>query len=150
VSQQPTKDIIKNRRARFEYFLSDHFEAGISLLGSEVKSLRGGRANLQDAYIRLDNKGAWLEGCHISPYEYANQQNHEPTRPRQLLLKQPELAKLRKATAEKGRTIVPVRLYFKGSRVKVEIAIATGKKLHDKRATIKDRDAKRNMARDVD
>lgn len=147
MSDQPVRDLVTNRRARFDYQLEDRFEAGLSLVGSEVKSLRAGRANLQEAWIRLDDDGAWLIGCHISPYAEANRFNHEPLRERRLLLRTPELAKLRKATAERGRTIVPVRLYLKGSWVKVEIAVGVGKKQHDKRASLKERDARREMDR---
>jgi SsrA-binding protein len=141
------RDLLVNRRALHEFFVEDRFEAGIVLLGPEVKSLRQGLANLQEAWIRLDREGsAWLEGCHISPYRDANRYNPEPTRSRQLLLRAPELAKLQKGTAEKGLTIIPLRIYLKGRYVKVEIALAKGKKLHDKRATIKDRDARKEMA----
>ena len=142
------RDLLVNRRAHHEFFVEDRFEAGIALLGSEVKSLRAGHANLQEAWIRLDRDGnAWIEGCHIAPYVQANRNNHEPMRPRQLLLNGAELAKLRKGTVEKGLTIIPLRIYLKGRRVKVEIALAKGKKLHDKREAIKERDAKREIAR---
>ncbi len=142
-----TRDLIVNRKARHDYFLLDEFEAGISLLGSEVKSLRAGNGNLQESHIQLRDDGAWLYGCHISPYEQANRNNHEPLRPRRLLLRKPELEKLRKGTREKGMTIVPTRVYLKGSYIKVEIALAKGKKQHDKRHDIKDRDARREMDR---
>lgn len=141
------RDLLVNRRALHEFFIEDRFEAGVVLLGPEVKSLRQGLANLQEAWIRLDKDGsAWLEGCHISPYRDANRYNPEPTRSRRLLLRAPELAKLHKGTAEKGLTIIPLRIYLKGRYVKLEIALAKGKKLHDKRATIKDRDARKEMA----
>ncbi|TNE88649.1 MAG: SsrA-binding protein SmpB [Deltaproteobacteria bacterium] len=140
------RSLIDNRRARFEYFLKDTFEAGIVLLGSEVKSLRAGRANLQEAWIRLDEEGATLVGLHISPYEQANRNNHEPMRPRRLLLHGTELNKLQKGK-DKGLTIVPTRIYIKGRYIKVEIALAQGKKLHDKRQTIKERDLDREMRR---
>jgi SsrA-binding protein len=139
--------LIDNRRVRHEYHLLESFEAGLVLLGSEVKSLRTGSANLQEAWIRIAPDGAWLMGCHIPPYEQANRQNHEPLRQRKLLLHHHELAKLEKGTRQQGLTVVPVRLYLKGSRVKVEIALAKGKKLHDKRQAIKARDAKREMDR---
>jgi len=141
------RDLVQNRRAFHEFEILERFEAGLVLVGSEVKSLRAGRANLQEAYVRVAPGGAWLEGCHISPYEQANRMNHEPLRPRQLLLNRAELLKLRRNTTEKGLTIVPLRLYLKGSRVKVEIALARGKKLHDKRHTLKERDAKREIDR---
>ena len=141
------KILVENRRSRHEFHLLDSFEAGISLLGSEVKSLRNGRGNLREAFVVMKPGGAWLMQCHISPYTHANRQNHEPSRPRRLLLIAHEITKLRRGTAERGMTIVPVRLYLKGSRVKGEIALAKGKKLHDKRATIKARDAKREIER---
>lgn len=141
------KDIVVNRQARHEFHLLDSFEAGISLLGSEVKSLRAGQVNLREAYVRLTPLGAELHGCHISPYAWANRNNHEPTRTRRLLLNRPELLKLKRSTLQKGMTIVPVRMYFKGSYVKVEIALAKGKNLHDKRETLKSQQAKRDMNR---
>lgn len=141
------RTLVTNRRASYDYLLDDRFEAGLSLLGSEVKSLRGGRANLQEAYVRIDPEGAVLVGCHISPYEQANRNNHDPLRERRLLLNRTEMTKLRKATTERGRTIVPTRIYLKGSWVKVEIAVATGKKSHDKRQALKERTAKEEMRR---
>ena len=140
-------NLVMNRRAKFDYFIHDRFEAGISLHGSEVKSVRAGKANLQEAHIRLLDSGAWLYGCHVSPYLQANRNNHDPLRPRQLLLKRPELNKLRRGLAEKGMTIVPLRLYLKGQLIKVEIALVKGKKLHDKRASMKQKEAKREMGR---
>ena len=141
------KDLVVNRRAGFEYELSDTFEAGLALLGSEVKSLRNGRGNLQEAYVRIQNDEAWLMGCHISPYAQANRNNHEPLRPRKLLLKRAELTKLEKAVGQKGMTIVPKKIYLRGRLIKLEMAIGRGKKLHDKRNSMKERDAKRDMAR---
>lgn len=145
--EAPIRDLVTNRRARFDYQLEDRFEAGLSLLGSEVKSLRAGRGNLQEAWVRLDDDGATIVGLHISPYAEANRNNHEPLRERRLLLNRAELAKLRKAVTVKGRTIVPVRIYLKGSWIKVEIAVGLGKKSHDKRQSIKERDAQREIAR---
>jgi SsrA-binding protein len=141
------KNLVVNRRAKFEFHLDDVLEAGISLVGSEVKSLRAGRANLQEAYVRIDEKGAWLHGCHISPYAEASRNNHDPLRVRQLLLHSRELARLAKGSRDQGTTIIPLRIYLKGSRVKVEISLARGKKLHDKRETIKAREAAREMRR---
>jgi SsrA-binding protein len=143
-----TKDLLVNRRARFEYELVDTWEAGVALLGSEVKSIKNGLANLQEAWVQIRSDGAWLHGCHVSPYVEANRQNHEPLRARQLLLHQSELQKLSNGTRRDGMTIVPVRFYLKGSRIKLEIALARGKKLHDKRSSIKDRDLRREMDRD--
>jgi len=141
------KEITNNRKARFEFHLFDTFEAGLSLLGSEVKSLREGRVSLAEAFVVLRSNGAWLRQAHIAEYKWANINNHEPLRERQLLLHKHELVKIRKSVREKGMTIVPLRLYFKGSRIKIEIALAKGKKLHDKRAAIKERESKRDMAR---
>lgn len=140
-------DVVVNRRARHQYTVSDTFEAGISLLGSEVKSLRAGNANLVEAWVQIKHDGAWLHGCHIAHYPQANQFNHEPTRPRRLLLHGHELSKLQRGIQQKQMTVVPLRIYLKGSLFKVEIGLAKGKKLHDKRQTIKARDAKRDMDR---
>lgn len=141
------KNLVENRKARHEYTILDKFEAGISLLGTEVKSLRMGRGNLKEAFILIKRDGAWLMQCHISHFTQANRQNHDPIRPRQLLLHHHELNKLRKATNEKGMTVVPLRMYLKGHRVKLEIALAKGKKTHDKRQALKERDARREMRR---
>jgi SsrA-binding protein len=141
------KQIANNRKAKFEYNLFETFEAGLSLLGSEVKSLREGKVSLAEAFIVLKSNGAWLQQAHIAEYKWANINNHDPLRERQLLLNGHELLKLRRATREKGMTIVPLKIYFKASRVKLEIALAKGKKLHDKRQSIKDRDTKRDMER---
>lgn len=139
--------LIDNRRVRHEYELVESFEAGLSLLGSEVKSLRQGNANLAEAYVRLTPEGANLVGCHISPYAEANRQNHEPVRPRRLLLHRHELTKLERAVKQRGMTVVPVKLYLKNRRIKLEIALARGKRLHDKRHDLKARDAKREIER---
>ncbi len=147
MSDPKIRDLVRNRRASHDYALEAHFEAGLSLEGSEVKSLRAGKGNLQEAFVRLDARGAWLVQCHISPYREANQFNHDPVRERQLLLHRHELSKLRKASAERGKTIVPIRLYLKGSRVKLEIAVGTGKKHYDKRQSLKARDARDEMRR---
>lgn len=143
----PIRDLVVNRKARHEYTLLDTFEAGLVLVGSEVKSLRAGQGNLQEAYVRLDRGEAWLVNCHISPFEPANRNNHEPLRPRKLLLNQNELSKLKKGTGQKGMTIVALRIYLKGRRIKLEIALGKGKQLHDKRQTMKARDAKRDIER---
>jgi SsrA-binding protein len=151
VAQSSSADVVRvlidNRRARYEFHVLDTFEAGAVLLGSEVKSLRQGNANLQEAWIRLGDDGAWLVGCHVAPYVEANRQNHEPLRQRKLLLHHHELAKLAKGIHQQGLTAVPLKIYLKGSRIKVELALVRGKKLHDKRETIKARDAKREMDR---
>jgi SsrA-binding protein len=146
MEKKPLVLIASNKKARYDYHLLDNFEAGLVLQGSEVKSLRGGNASLLEAFVQLDQHGeAWLFRSHIPQYTQANRNNHEPRRPRKLLLHQRELLKLRRAIQEKGMTIMPVRLYFKGSLVKLEIAIAKGKKQHDKRQTLKERDAKRQI-----
>lgn len=146
---KPVKErtLVEHRRAKFEYTLHQSFEAGIALLGSEVKSMRAGQANLAQAFVRLKKGNAYLVGCHISPYEQANRNNHEPLRDRQLLLKRPELEKLRKGLQQKGMTIVPLRLYLKGSLIKLELALAKGKNLYDKRESLKAKDQKRDMDR---
>jgi SsrA-binding protein len=112
-----------------------------------VKSIRAGQANLQEAWVRLGPDGAWLVGCHIAPYEQANRHNHEPLRERRLLLRKSELQRLGRQTKQRGLTIVPLRIYLKGSYVKVEIALAKGKKVHDKRESVKAREARRDMDR---
>lgn len=142
-----TQTIVTNRRARYDFELSDRFEAGMALTGSEVKSLRGAKANLQDAFVMVRKDGVDLMNAYIAPYEMGGYSNHEPTRPRRLLLHKSEIDKLRKGTEQKGYTIVPTRLYFKGGRAKVEIALGRGKKTVDKRQTIADRESKRRLDR---
>ncbi len=139
------RTISSNRQARFEYELLDRYEAGIVLTGSEIKSVRAGRVNLRDAYVRVEHGEAWLVGAHISPYENAGYAPHDPDRPRKLLLHSDEIITLRVQTQTKGLTIVPLRLYLKGRRAKIEIAVARGKKLYDKRATMAERDARREI-----
>ena len=143
----PIRVLIDNRRVRHEYTLHDTFEAGLVLLGSEVKSLRQGNGNLSEAYVRIEGDGAWLVGCHISPYAEANRENHDPPRRRRLLLHRHELLKLDRGVKQKGMTIVPVKLYLKGSRIKLEIALAKGKQHQDRRQDLKARDARRDMER---
>jgi SsrA-binding protein len=141
------KLLISNKKATYDFFIRDTYEAGISLLGTEVKSLRGGRANLQDAFCRIKDGEIWLQQAHISPYEMENHFNHEPLRPRKLLLKKTEIRKISKAVEQKGNTLIPLRWYIKGRQIKLEIGVATGKKLHDKRDSIADKDAKRQLER---
>ena len=141
------RDLVVNRRARHEYELLDRFEAGLALVGSEVKSIRAGQANLGEAFVRLGHDGAWLMQCHVSPYAEANRQNHDPVRPRRLLLNRSELLKLRRGLLQKGMTIVPLRLYLKGHLVKLEVALGRGRKLHDKRHALKKRQADVDMRR---
>ena len=139
--------IADNRRARFDYELLERFEAGIVLVGTEVKSLRDGRVTLAQAYADVRDGEVWLVGAEIAEYAQGNIANHEPTRDRKLLLKRAEIADLTSKVREKGQTIVPTRLYFKDGKVKLEVALARGKERADKRRTIVDRDAKRQMER---
>ncbi len=142
-----TKTIAENRRARFDYELLDRFEAGVVLTGTEVKSLRSGRATLAQSYADVRNGEVWLNGMEIATYDQGNRANHEPMRPRKLLLHKREIERIYGTVREKGLTLVPTRLYFKDGRVKVEVAIGRGKDRGDKRQTIADRDAKRQMER---
>jgi SsrA-binding protein len=143
------KVVATNRKAGFEYFLYERFEAGLSLMGSEIKSIRAGQISLAEAYIRVDDiKGAFLIEAHIAPYEQANRFNHNPKRARRLLLHKKEIHELWDAIRQKGVTIVPIRVYLKNGRAKLEVAIAKGKKLHDKREAIARRDAEREKKRE--
>ena len=139
------KVVATNRKARFEYFLVEHFEAGLALQGSEIKSIRAGQMSLGEAYVRIDEKAyeAWLVNAHISPYDPASRFNHDPIRERRLLLHKNEIRELLEAVRQKGMTIVPVQVYLKEGRAKIDIAIARGKKLYDKRQEIAKRDAQR-------
>lgn len=142
-----TKLIVSNRKARYEYQVLDTLEAGLVLQGTEVKSLRAGRANLQDSFARFDRGELWLYNLHISPYEPGNRFNHDPLRPRKLLLHRRELRKLIGQVEQKGLTLVPLDLHFRKGVAKVNLALVRGKKLHDKREDVKRRDAEREMAR---
>jgi len=137
------KLIASNRKAFHDYFVLQKVEAGIALTGTEVKSLREARVNLKDSYVAFDRGEAFLVGAHISPYSHGNRQNHEPERKRKLLLHRREIDRLEGQVVEKGLTIVPLRLYFKGGRVKAEIAVVRGKKLFDKRESEKRRELDR-------
>ena len=138
-----------NRQARHNYFIDETYEAGLVLVGSEVKSLRDGKANLSDSYAQIRKGEAFLINSHISPYAGANQFNHEPTRTRKLLLHAREIARLTGKTKERGLTLIPLRLYFKHGRAKVEIALARGKKLYDKRETLRRKVAQREVERSL-
>jgi SsrA-binding protein len=140
-------DIATNRQAAFRYHLLDRFEAGLQLQGSEVKSLRDGAVQLKDAYAEVKDGEVWLQRMHIAPYKPAASENHDPERPRKLLLHRYEIERLIGKTAERGLTLVPTRIYFKGPRAKVEIALARGKEQRDKRRSIKDRDQRREIDR---
>ena len=141
------KLIATNRRARFEYEILDRFEAGIVLRGPEVKSLREGKANLSDAYAVVRRGEIYLISAHISPYTQASRENSEPRRERKLLLHRAEIARLEGRVRERGFTLVPLQLYWKGGRAKVEIGLARGKRIHDKRESIRRREADRELAR---
>ena len=138
----------ENRKARHDYFIQETYEAGIELAGTEVKSLRAGRANLRDSYADIRNGEIFVEHMHISPYEQGNRFNTDPLRPKKLLMHKKEILRLLGKIKEKGYTLVPVQVYFKGSLVKVEIALARGKKLYDKRQDIAKKDARREAERD--
>jgi len=140
-------DVATNRQAAYRYHLIDRYEAGMVLQGTEVKSLRDGKAQIKDGYAALRDGELWLHNVHIPPYAAAARDNHEPERPRKLLLHRSELERLAGKTRERGLTIVPTRLYFKDDRAKVEVALARGKDVGDKRQTIKDREMKREMDR---
>jgi SsrA-binding protein len=140
-------DVATNRQAAFRYNLLERWEAGIQLQGSEVKSIRDGGVQLKDAYAELRDGEVWLQNMHIAPYKPAAQDNHEPERPRKLLLHKREIERLIGKTAEKGLTLVPTRVYFKGPRAKVEIALARGKDVRDKRRSLKEREQKREIDR---
>jgi SsrA-binding protein len=144
------KSIAVNRRARHDYFIEETFETGIVLTGTEVKSLRLGKGNLQDSYAQIRNNEIFLGNCHISPYDFGNRFNHDPLRVRKLLMHRPEIIRLFSKVREKGLTLVPLKMYFnERGRVKVEIALARGKKLYDKREDLAKRDADREMDRAV-
>ncbi len=139
------KVISQNRKAYHDYHIEEAVESGIALLGTEVKSLREGRAHLKDSYVILKSGEAFLLNCHISPYSHGNIMNHEPLRTRKLLMHRKEIDRLRGKVEGKGFTLIPLKLYFKKSFVKVEIGLARGKKLFEKRDTIKEREAKREI-----
>ena len=141
------KIVVQNKKAYHDYFILDTYEAGIELKGTEIKSVRNGRANLKDSYIRIKNNEAFIENMHIAPYEQGNIFNHEPLRTRKLLLHKKEIKKLQKEVKENGLTIVPTKLYFNTSKLKVEVALVRGKKLYDKRQDLKAKDAKRDIDR---
>ncbi len=141
------KNITSNKKAKHDYFILQTYEAGIALVGTEVKSLRQGKANLVDSYALIKNGEVWLLNSNISTYDQGSINNHEPVRERKLLLKKNEIRKLNKAVSEKGNTLIPLRLYFKEGKVKVELAVATGKRKYDKREDIAKRDLNRELKR---
>jgi SsrA-binding protein len=142
------KVVATNRKASHEFFLLERYEAGIALQGSEIKSIRAGQISLAEAFVRIDDgREAWLVDAHIAPYEQASIHNHDPRRPRQLLLHRSEIRRLWNEVRQKGVTIIPLRVYIKDGRAKIEIAVAKGKKLYDKRETMARRDAEREIER---
>jgi SsrA-binding protein len=146
--QGKERTIATNRKARHDYFIDETYEAGIVLTGAEIKSVRAGRVNLRDSYVQVRNGELWLIDTHIAPYKQAGYSDHEPKRPRKLLMQRREINRLQGKVQEKGYTIVPLRLYLKNNKwAKVEIALARGKKLYDKRQAIRKRDAQREMER---
>ena len=148
MKKQSIKVIANNKKAYHDYFILETFEAGVELFGTEVKSLRMGRCSIKEAYVDIRNGEIFVDGMNISPYEKGNIFNREPLRPKRLLMHKNEILKLEQQVKEKGVTIVPLEVYFKGSRVKVKIGLARGKKLYDKRADIAAKDAKREAQRD--
>jgi len=142
-------EIIRNKKARFEYEILDTFEAGVVLKGTEVKSVRQKNVNIQESYARIKNGEVFLVGMNISPYDKGNRFNHDPLRERKLLLHKQEIKRLTGKLAERGFTLVPLRMYMKNGKVKVELGLARGKNVHDKRKTIQERDMKRDMQRDI-
>ena len=143
------KVIATNRKAYHDYEVLETYEAGLVLRGTEVKSLRESQVNFKDCYAAVDNGEAWLIGCYITPYHHGTDANHDPERRRKLLLHRREIGRLLGKVAERGLTLIPLRLYLKGGRVKCELGLARGKKLHDKRASLREREAKREMAKEA-
>ncbi|MDA0683881.1 MAG: SsrA-binding protein SmpB [Bacteroidetes bacterium] len=139
--------VTRNRKATHEYQIDERFEAGMVLQGTEVKSLRAGKANLQEAFCLVEGGEMVLRQCHIAPYDHGNRANHDPVRTRKLLLHRKEIEKLGKAAAQKGYTLVPMKIYFKNGKAKIEIGLGKGKKLYDKRASIAERESKRKLDR---
>jgi SsrA-binding protein len=142
------KIIATNRKARFEYFLLEDFEAGISLKGSEIKSIRAGQISIAEAYIQIDENQAWLINAHIAPYDPASRENHDPKRKRQLLLHRKEILQIWQSIRSKGLTVIPTEIYLKEGRAKVNISLAKGKKLYDKRQEIAKKDYQRELERE--
>jgi SsrA-binding protein len=145
--EEGIKIVAQNRRATHDYFVEDHFEAGIALTGSEIKSIRAGRVNLREAYVRAEGREVFLLNAHIALYDPAASRNHEPLRARKLLLHKKEIAKLAEKVQQKGYTIIPLKMYLAKGRAKVEIALAKGKHHYDKRQAIAERDSQREIAR---
>src|SRR5438093_13250074 len=143
------RTVASNRRARHEYEILETVEAGLVLRGTEVKALRTGLVNFKDAYATVRNDEVWLLGCHISPYSHGTDANHEPERDRKLLMHRREISRLTGKVAERGLTLIPLRLYFKSGRAKLEIGLARGKKLHDKRSALREKETRRELEKAV-
>ncbi len=141
------RPVSENRKAYHDFFIDETYEAGIALTGTEVKSIREGKANLRDSYVLIKDGEAFLIGCHISPYSHGNIMNHDPLRTRKLLLKKKEIDRLRGKMVQKGFTLVPLKMYFKGPYVKLEVGLARGKKFFDKREALKEKEAGRQIER---
>lgn len=141
------KIVCQNKKAYYDYFIEESIEAGIQLVGTEVKSLREGNANLKDSYVIIKNSEVFLFNCHISPYSHGNILNHDPLRTRRLLLHKKEIERLKGKIQQKGYTLIPLKIYFKGPYAKVEIGLAKGKRQYEKRETIKEREARRDIER---
>ena len=143
------RSIAENRRARYDYFIEERVEAGLVLLGTEIRALRAGRVQIAEAFARIERGECWLLGMHIAPYSFGNRWNHQPDRPRKLLLHRHEIAEMLRFARQGGRTLVPLRLYLKDGRAKVEIGLARGKHVYDKREAIADRDRRRDLDRSL-
>lgn len=142
------KTIAENRKARFDYFIEDTYECGIQLEGTEVKSVKNGNLSFPDGFAEIINGEVWIKNCHIAEYSYSSIFNHNPDRPKKLLLHREEIKKITRKVDEKGYTLIPVEFYLKNGRVKVSLGVCKGKKLYDKRASIKDRDIQRDVQRE--
>jgi SsrA-binding protein len=148
-SEGDLKNIASNRKALHDFTIEDTYEAGVALTGTEIKSVRAGRVNLKDGYVQIRNGEAWLLNVHISPYDFGNRENHEPRRERRLLLHRQEIRKLQSKVAERGWTVVPLRIYLKAGLAKIEIGLARGKRLYDKRDAVAERDMDRDLQRSL-
>ena len=148
-TRESERNVAVNRRAYHDYFIDEKYEAGVMLTGPEVKSVRSGRCNLREGFVKVDGGEAWLEGVHISPYDQASRMNADPTRPRKLLLHKKEISSLIGKVRQKGYTLIPLRVYFTRNHAKVEVGLARGKRQYDKRAAIAEREAKREIERAV-
>ncbi len=148
-SDSDVKTVASNRKALFEYFIEDKFEAGIALTGTEIKSARAGRVNLRDGFVLIRNGEAWLVNVHISPYDFGNRENHEPRRERRLLLHKQEIRKLLSKVSERGWTVVPLDMHLVKGRAKVEIALVRGKRQYDRKDAVAERDADRELRRQL-